>query len=89
MVVRNSLCVIIHSSLNLHQFVSHSDILNHRFPSFMSPVSAPVHVLRISQGKWLILPQHWLCFKSLLVCELNFFMIHSNMIDDTTEKLQI
>lgn len=65
MVGLNSLCVIIHSALKLHQFVSHSDILSHRFSSFMSSMSAPVHVLRFLQGKWLIFLQHRLCFRSI------------------------
>lgn len=60
MVVRNSLCVVSHSSVNLHQFVSHSDILNRRFPSFLSFAGAPVQAVRFSQGKWLIFLQRWL-----------------------------
>lgn len=86
MVARNSLWVIIHSSVHLHQFVSHSNILNHRFSSFVSTVSACAGILA---GKMADFVAALVMFQEFS-CELHiFFMIRSHMIDDTTEGLQI
>lgn len=86
MVARNSLWVIIHGSVHLHQFVSHSNILNHRFSSFVSSVSACAGILA---GKMADFVAALVMFQEFS-CELHiFFMIHSHMIDDTTEGLQI